>query len=1343
MLKTTMGQLLVNDSLPEDLRDYGRILDKKGMATLLRTVAEKYPDQYRDVSKKLADIGRNVASEFGGNSFGLAHMAKSGLGQQYQKNLQAKLKQILDDDNLDDAKRQELIVKAAGMDREKQMKSILEEAIKNKNPLASQVISGSRGNEMNLASLLDSDRLYSDHRDQPLAIPIVHSYSQGLRPIEYWAGTYGARKGVMATKFATQDAGFLSKQLNQVAHRLMVVDEDDPRYEGDPTPRGLPVDTDDPDNEGALLGMDVGPYKRNTALTPKILKDLKRRGHARLLVRSPVVGGSPDGGIYARDVGVRERGTLPGRGEQVGLTAAQALSEPLSQGQLSAKHSGGVAGQEKAVGGFQYINQLIQVPKVFKGGAAHSNEDGSVERIEEGPAGGQFVWINGKRHYVGEGFELKVKPGDQVEAGDLISEGLPNLNVVVDHKGRGEGARYFVNSFVDAMRGAGLKVNRRNVEVLARGLINHVRLTDEFQGNLPDDVVPYSTLEHLYEPREGHQTLRTERALGQYLERPVLHYSIGTKVRPSVLKELQQFGIKEVAVHAEPPPFKSEMIRGMYSLQHDPDWMTRMYGSGQKSSLLEAVHRGRSSNELGTSFVPGLARAEEFGRVGQVRQPLPGTKPPLIEPVTEDEEMPKKKPTTPPTSPIALNLQPPKTPAPKSMFGGMGSIFKLSCDALEQRREAEILLEKAAKRIEQVRQATAKTKQTQQVKASAPLQPVRRAQQIKTAETNIGSSTVTAGGTTIKPSSQGSAAPKPPTPAAPPGGDAWSGPRGPANPTFGVGRNPHALGQGGYNPGMPSGIVNDPEAFSRFVDSSQRFGGLTGGAVAFGSGLDQNAVATLTNQSPYVKGHYGYSEFDRPTPPGYHPGIGRPGMRGGQPGRYGGHPGMQDADGMDFDGGYPGFDPWQDQGGQQQTQQQAPPQPGFGAGDMLQMAPGITSMGSTGAQLGGLATRGLGAAANATGATRVGGALGRTGGALGRAGGLVGKAATPLAVAVDTGQMIGHSINDIRNGQFFGGNGEVAQGTRRTMDEMNNATDLSRWTDPNVSKFDQLMDTTHLINPVSYARSAGGVIGDVANTAIYDMPAILGGDFKDMTRLESSSNIGKHFESQQKIQQMLSDDQHKKTLAGKQDGINPFQFTPHFDPNKDALTNTYNSLTRSKNPLANVIGTAQDLHTSVSTMKGQTEGQARGFEQIMSDRRAANEQRATQLRDLKGKGFALSPEEQAIVAKADADRNKTEAQLVLEASGFKPGDTNTALYMTMGHKSINPFDGEQRASALNPVSGRRLAEEAQTAIDHGDTGQRVAGHAVKDFTSPVASWEQIRSGDFRVPGWNSVKSLWD
>ncbi len=629
--RSTVGKLMIEDALPEDMRGRNTVFNKATLQTLLRELADKHPDEYVAVSQKLANIGRQVATETGGFSFGLGALTQTAGAKATLAEIRGKVKKLLANPYLTDKQRNELVIKTVGGYQQKLMDDVYTDSLAEKNPIAMQIMSGSRGNKMNLASLRGADLLYEDHRGDIIPVPVLKSYSQGLTPAEYWAGTYGARKGVIATKFATADAGFFGKQLNQVAHRLAVVDQDDPRQ--DLGVRGLPVDTDDMDNEGALLAFDFGGYKRNTVLTPKILKDLKARKFDRILVRSPMTGGSPDGGVYARDVGVRERGTLPGRGEMVGMTAAQAIAEPISQGQLGSKHSGGVAGQEKTVGGFQYINQLIQVPKTFKGGAAHTLVDGKVQKIEDAPAGGKYVFINDKPQYVGHGFEINVKPGDEVEAGDVISEGMPNPSIITQHKGIGEGRKYFVKAFKESMGSMGLRSHRRNIELIGRGLIDHVRMTEEYGDHVPDDVIPYSTLEHGYKPREGFQTLEPSRALNKYLEKPVLHYSIGTQVKPSMLKDMTYFGVKDVTVHDKPAPFQPEMVRAMYNLHHDPDWMTRMYGSGLKSSLLDATHRGSTSSATGTSFVPALARTVDFGRVGLIQQPKTGVKPDLNTPV--------------------------------------------------------------------------------------------------------------------------------------------------------------------------------------------------------------------------------------------------------------------------------------------------------------------------------------------------------------------------------------------------------------------------------------------------------------------------------------------------------------------------------------------------------------------------------------------------------------------------------------------------------------------------------------------------------------------------------------
>lgn len=631
-MNTTIGQLLINNTLPPDMRDYDRVLDKKGINRLLSEVATKHPEQYREVSKNLADVGWQVAQETGGYSLGLQHLTKSRYARKMGQQMQTQIDQLLDDDSLDDKKRDAAIVKLAGSKLKEQQDQVYEESLAEKNPLALQILSGARGSKMNLASLRGSDLLYVDHRDRPIPVPILRSYSEGLTPAEYFSSTYGARKGVYDLKNATRRAGYFSKQLSQVSHRLVVEGLDK-----SPTPddenRGLPVDTEDKDNEGALLARTTGPYKRNTPLTPQILRHLSQTGVKRILVRSPLLGGSVRGGVYSRDVGVREHGTLPGIGELPGLAAAQSLSEPITQSQLQSKHVGGVSGGGQAVSGFDWINSLVNVPKHVEGGATHAENDGTVGRIDDAPAGGRHVFIDGKKHYTAADSDLLVGVGDQVEAGDAISHGVPSPAKVVEHKGIGEGRRYFVKSFKEAMGQAGISVNRRNVELLSRGLINHVRLTDEMGDYVSGDVVPYSTMEHLYQPREDAKTSSPEMAHGKYLEKPVLHYTIGTPIKKSVIKELNDFGIKEIVTHEAPPPFKAEMIRGTASLSYDPDWMTQMYGSGLKGNLLEATHRGAISDESGSSFVPSLAKSVGFGRSGIVHKPEPGYRAKGFDPV--------------------------------------------------------------------------------------------------------------------------------------------------------------------------------------------------------------------------------------------------------------------------------------------------------------------------------------------------------------------------------------------------------------------------------------------------------------------------------------------------------------------------------------------------------------------------------------------------------------------------------------------------------------------------------------------------------------------------------------
>ncbi len=707
-------------------------------------------------------------------SFGLQHLKKSNIAKTMSAQIENDIQKVIADPKLSDkidphtgmTQREGRITDYLTKISPTYTKAVYEESLKENNPLAEQVKSGARGNPTNLRSLRGADIQYVDHHNKPIPIPITKSYSEGLTPAMYFGGSFGARAGLVSTKFAVQDSGAFSKLLNQAAHRLIVTDIDDENYDG--TLRGLPMPTDDPDNAGALLAQNTGPYERNEVLTPAKLKHLHDLGHEKIIIRSPAVGGAPDGGLYANDVGVRERGMIAPVGDNVGIAAAQSVSELLNQAQLclargtrvktgttsykfiedikvgntvigadkhgnwfktkvtnvysnglkycyhykfkisntnyflniestpehrllckdhegkkalrpigdeegeliacrqvfdktekqvftcrkfsfeplgltetydlevdhpdhmfildngiivenSSKHTGGVAGAGKAAGGFELINQLVQVPKTFKGGATHSQEDGKIEDIRPAPAGGWYVDVNGREHYVHTGHDVTVKKGDTVEAGDLLSDGIPNPADLVQHKGIGEGRRSFIHQYKKAYTDSDMYAHRRNVELVARGLINHVKLNDEIGDYIPGDIVPYQEIEHVYQPRPGFMTNSPKNSLGKYLEKPVLHYTIGTHIKPSVVKELEHFKVPNIITHNDPPPFEPQMIRAAANLSYDNDWFTKLLGSNLQKNLLQSTWRGARSDEAGTSFVPGLARGVDFGEKGLVK----------------------------------------------------------------------------------------------------------------------------------------------------------------------------------------------------------------------------------------------------------------------------------------------------------------------------------------------------------------------------------------------------------------------------------------------------------------------------------------------------------------------------------------------------------------------------------------------------------------------------------------------------------------------------------------------------------------------------------------------------
>jgi hypothetical protein len=288
MIRQTIGRLMLDKALPENLRGGSEVLDKQGIATLFDKLAKEHPDKYREVSKALTDIGADVAQATGGFSFGLDHLAPSQSAERIKSKLRQEFRNIQLRRDLDATGKEKAVTDLLASYQKPLDEAVFNDSVNENNPLAHQVKNVGRGNKASLKALRSGDLLYEDHHDRPIPIPVLSSYSHGLDPSEYFAASFGARKGVVDVKLSTANAGAFGKQLSQVAHRLVVTGHDYDDDNEDRSDRGLPVDVSDPDNVGALLARPVAGLPRNTVLTPGHLAHLKSKGITRILARRSV-----------------------------------------------------------------------------------------------------------------------------------------------------------------------------------------------------------------------------------------------------------------------------------------------------------------------------------------------------------------------------------------------------------------------------------------------------------------------------------------------------------------------------------------------------------------------------------------------------------------------------------------------------------------------------------------------------------------------------------------------------------------------------------------------------------------------------------------------------------------------------------------------------------------------------------------------------------------------------------------------------------------------------------------------------------------------------------------------
>jgi len=367
------------------------------------------------------------------------------------------------------------------------------EAMKNNfnelNPIYMMAQSGARGNMNQLRQIAGMRGLMANTSGKAVEIPVKSCFREGLDSLEYFISAHGARKGLTDTALRTADSGYLTRRLVDVSQDIIIREQDCG------TTKGIVVEDIKDGNQiiEPLQERLVGRYPvedikdpatgeviadTNTMITDAVANKIVKAGITKVTVRSILECRARHGACakcYGMGLATRER---VNEGESVGIIAAQSIGEPGTQLTMRTFHTGGVAGGD-ITQGLPRVEELFEARNP-KGLAIITEIDGTVKINDEKKRKEVIVTSkdNSKTYTISFGSKLKVKDGDEVKAGDPITEGSINPGDLLAIKGVEGVYTYIISEVQKVYRNQGVDINDKHIEVIARQMLKKVRIED-------------------------------------------------------------------------------------------------------------------------------------------------------------------------------------------------------------------------------------------------------------------------------------------------------------------------------------------------------------------------------------------------------------------------------------------------------------------------------------------------------------------------------------------------------------------------------------------------------------------------------------------------------------------------------------------------------------------------------------------------------------------------------------------------------------------------------------------------------------------------------------------------
>ncbi len=431
--ETTVGRIIFNSIVPDELRDYSLVYGKKQLKELVRQCYETFGfERTAPLLDDLKDLALKYLTR-SGLSWGIDDLPTLNEKRKFLDTAEAEIEQIetqYEQGLLTAEEKHARVIEIWA--RTKNLVTKAAEAILPSNgPIYTMITSGARGSMSQITQMMGMKGSVTNPQGEIIELPVKNNFKEGLDVLEYFISTHGTRKGLSDIALRTANAGYLTRRLIDVSQNIIVTNDDC----GDT--QGLELTQEESDQMGeslssrlvgrVLVEKIIDPKTKKTlaaaneVVTTVMSKQLEKVAPPRARIFSVLTCRTIRGickKCYGWDLGYNKMVEM---GAAVGVVAAQSIGEPGTQLTMRTFHTGGVAEQD-ITQGLPRVEEIFENRPVKK--KAHLAFHGGVVSLEKGEGKTRLLVVT-SQDVVEETYDLRSGVKPLVKKGQKIEVGAP------------------------------------------------------------------------------------------------------------------------------------------------------------------------------------------------------------------------------------------------------------------------------------------------------------------------------------------------------------------------------------------------------------------------------------------------------------------------------------------------------------------------------------------------------------------------------------------------------------------------------------------------------------------------------------------------------------------------------------------------------------------------------------------------------------------------------------------------------------------------------------------------------------------------------------------------------